>query len=300
MAVVLAALILAAVAVAVLLTARARRRARRAPPLAVPAVHETKVAGGRVALTLEIDAVDPSAGSVRRLFEEATVNVLSSNAEAQEVEVRDMHGRVLGRVSRGGPPRPAVSLPPFLSEPHAPLHRGPDLSGHLAEDEPFAPPRPEGPIEAASAAPGWAEQPGRPLVEHFDLPARVRDLVRDPDDPVDLVRAILEAGGVPAEVDGDLVRARECSMVVVAPARGSVITAEMLNHAFLRVHGTATERRLVVGFGCFDSWDVRRREIHAPDVRHVGPRAVQRMADAVALGVDPLRSVLGPPLVAAP
>jgi hypothetical protein len=79
-----------------------------------------------------------------------------------------------------------------------------------------------------------------------------------------------------------------------------VITAEMLNHAFLRVHGTGTERRLVVGFGCFDTWDVRRREIHAPDVRHVGPRGVQRMADAVALGIDPLRSVLGPPLVAAP
>jgi hypothetical protein len=299
MAVVLAALIVVVVAaVAVLVSARALRQARREPSSSPPAVPEVKV-GGRVAITLEIDAVDPSAGSVRRLSEEAAVNVLSSNAEAQEVEVRDIYGRFLGRVRRRVELPPAVSLPPFLSEPHAPVHRGPDLSGHLAEDEPFIPPRSEGPIEAASAAPGWADQPGRPLAEHFDLPARVRELLRDQDDPVDLVRAILEAGGIPAEVDGDMIRARECSMVVVAPVRGSVITAEMLNHAFLRVHGTATERRLVIGFGCFDTWDVRRREIHAPDVRHVGPRGVQRMADAVALGVDPLRSVLGPPLVAA-
>jgi hypothetical protein len=40
--------------------------------------------------------------------------------------------------------------------------------------------------------------------------------------------------------------------------------------------------------------DVHRREMLAPHVLHAGPDGIQRMADAVAVGADPLRFAVAP------
>ncbi len=49
----------------------------------------------------------------------------------------------------------------------------------------------------------------------------------------------------------------------------------------------------MVTVGLLDPSDLRRREILAPNVHHVAHDGVQRMADAVAVGADPLAFALG-------
>jgi hypothetical protein len=98
-------------------------------------------------------------------------------------------------------------------------------------------------------------------------------------------------------VDGDLLHVGDTAVVVLRPP-GPTVTPEALNHAFLRIQQSGASRGLVVALGYLDVNEVRRREMLAPQVLHVGPEGVQRMADAVALGADPLRFAVAPALAA--
>ncbi|HXF72566.1 MAG TPA: hypothetical protein VNO79_08170 [Actinomycetota bacterium] len=120
--------------------------------------------------------------------------------------------------------------------------------------------------------------------------------MRNPDDPTDLLRAILEAAGIPHRVDRDLIVAGELAIVVVEPDAGVVVGHDALNHAYLRIAGSGATWGLVIALGYVDPREVERREMAAPHVRHAGPDAVQRMADAAALGADPVRFALGIPV----
>ena len=60
----------------------------------------------------------------------------------------------------------------------------------------------------------------------FDLPEVVRTRIGDPDDPVDVVRAILEAAGLACEIDGDLIRVGESALVILRTSGGVVIGHE--------------------------------------------------------------------------
>lgn len=66
----------------------------------------------------------------------------------------------------------------------------------------------------------------------------------------------------------------------------------------------APSRRFADGFdlpetvrGRMDPADLGRREFLAPELRHVGARAIQRMADAVSIGADPLAFASAPPVI---
>ena len=135
--------------------------------------------------------------------------------------------------------------------------------------------------------------PPRHFADRYELPESVRTRILDPDDPVDVVRAVLEAAGGRPLVDGDTLTVGGWAIVVLAP-HDRVIHAEMLGHAFLRVEAAQATSGVVIMLGFADVEDVRRRETVAPHVVHVGPSAIQRMADAVALGLDPLRFVMLP------
>jgi hypothetical protein len=135
--------------------------------------------------------------------------------------------------------------------------------------------------------------PHRHFADRYELPESVRTLIRDPDDPVDVVRAVLEAAGGLPVVEGDTLKVGGWALVILAP-HDRVIHAAMLGHAFLRVEAAQATSGVVIMLGFADVEDVRRRETVAPHVVHVGPSAIQRMADAVALGLDPLRFVMLP------
>jgi len=279
-----------ALAVATLGVVLARTRARAPAAEGRPALAVD--ASGRAAVTLELDDADPSSPIVRRLVHDAAARVFALLPDAVEVEVRARGGRVLGRVSRRSPPPPRIDVPPPLYEPRPRRAAAPDPARHLREEELGGAARPP-------VASGPPEPPPRTLLDRFELPPSVRDRVRNPDDPTDLLRAVLEAAGIPHRLDRDLVLAGDLAIAVVEPDAGVVVGHDALNHAYLRIAASGATRGLVIALGYVDPREVERREMAAPQVRHAGPDAIQRMADAAALGADPLRFALAIPVRAA-
>lgn len=259
------------------------RRAGRTPPPVAHRPWETTDPTGAV-VVLDLAPWDPDHPSVQRLVEEAAGRPLREDPAIEVVEVRDREDRVLGRVHRPTPRR-EVTLPEHLHEPHARRPHVPDpLGGSTpARSHPVSGP---GPIEAIE----------RPFAHRFDLDDRVRRELRDPGDPVDVVRALLAAGGHAPEVHGDLLVTGHVAIVVL-PDPGHALD-EALSRAFLRIRSARVPRGIVLHLGWVNPEALHRRELAAPDVRHVGTEAVQRMADAVAAGADPIGFVLGPAVLA--
>jgi hypothetical protein len=273
-------------ALVALIAFRSSRRSaasRTDPPLTVSAA-------GVAAVTLDVDEGDPTSPAVRRLIHETALGIFRTVPDAREVVVRTPAGTVLGRVSRETPMPRELTVPPMLHEPHVRRTHVPDVLGGLYGSEPA--PRPD----RDPHTPGVLAPPHRSLVDEFDLPEVVRTRIDDPDDPVGLVRAILEAAAVPCEIDGDLIRVGESALVILRASGDVVIGHEALNHAYLRVVRSGAPRGLVIAFGFIDPREVRRREVLAPQVLHAGPEGIQRMADAVSLGADPLRFAIAIPV----
>ena len=257
-----------------------------------PAVTRTDpplTAADRALVTLEVDVADPGSPAAQRLVHEMALGIFRTAPDARDVEVRTRAGTFLGRVSRETPPSRELTVSPWLHEPHIRRTHVPDVLGGLYGSEPV--PRPPDRHTQDELTP-----PHRPLIDHFDLPESVRTRIDDPDDPIDLVRAILGAAGVPCEIDGDLIRGGESTLVILRASGDIVIGREALNHAYLRVVGSGAQRGSVIGLGYMDPREVKRREMMAPQVLHAGPDAIQRMADAVALGADPLRFAVAIPV----
>ncbi|MBI4261755.1 MAG: hypothetical protein HY658_14465 [Actinobacteria bacterium] len=249
---------------------------------------------GRAVVTIDLK-VGLASPPAERLAREAAARVLAAMPEVGVVEARSREGVLLARLERRVRLPGPVATSPVLEEPHARRDRAPSVRA-VDDLEPLpAPLRAPGVRRPGDAA--ALDEPGHwPLVERFDLPVPVRSAIGHPDDPVELVRAILSAGGHRPEVRGDLLLVGGVA-VFVCPTTSGRIPREELDHAYLRVVEAAVPRGLVVGFGLIDPVDARRREALAPQVLHAGPDAVQRMADAVALGEDPLRFVSGAPVV---
>jgi hypothetical protein len=231
------------------------------------------------------------------MVREAAARVYRMMPSVERVEVRTPSGVTLGVVPRTPPPELRLELSKLLTEPRLPRSVGPELAPHLAEpEEAEPPPSPPAPPVFSGIV---ASPPRRPLAERFDLPGPVRSSMSDPDDPVELVRAILEASGAAVRVEDEVIRADGHAVVVLVPT-GNVVEPESLSHAFLCIERSGAARGLVIAMGILDVADVRRREGLAPHVLHTGPDGIQRMADAVAIGEDPLRFAAGPALAASP
>lgn len=276
---------LAAVLVVGLIVTGRWSRARSAlGPAAVPVVE------GRAVVVLDVEGGDPETPAVRRLVRETATRTFAALPDVEEVEVRSRTGRVLGRAERRPPEPREIALPEHLFEPRAPRPSGPDLAGHLTElPGPF-------PGEDRVTAPAGAPAPARPVADRFELSEAVRRALRDPDDPVDLVRAILEAAGIETEVSEGIILADDHAVVVIGARPGGIIDGAELSRAYLRVQRTGAPRGLVLTLGCLQPGEARRRQLLAPHVLHAGPGGIQRMADALTLGGNPLRFAAGPAL----
>lgn len=267
-----------------------RALGRTEEPGPSPRAWESRDPTGSV-VVLDMVPEDPEHDSVRRLVEEVGRRALLSEPELDEVEVRDRDGRVLGTV-RPPPPLPAeLSLPPDLHEPHTRPSRVPDPVPHQTPaDRPGAGRRPPAPPDDEPL-----ESVHRLFSEQFDLAADIRSRLRHPDDPVETIRAILDAGGYTPEVSGDLLRLEHVAIIVLPDLWQNADDA--LARGFLRIQRAQVERGVIVHLGWMNPEALRRREVAAPNVRHVGPEAIQRMADAVASGADPISFAIGPAVV---
>jgi len=273
-------------ALVALIAFRSSRRPAAPPtgsPLTVSASHV-------VVVTIEVDEADPASPAIRRLVHETVLGIFRTAPDAREVVVRTRAGTILGRVSRETPMPRELTVSPVLHEPHVRRTHVPDVLGGLYGSEPT--PRPD----RDRHTPGELAPPHRSLMAQFDLPEVVRSGIGDPDDPIDLVRAILEAARVPCEIDGDLIQVGESALMILRASGDVVIGHEALNHAYLRIVRSGAQRGLVIALGFVDPREIRRREMLDPQVLHTGPDGIQRMADAVSLGADPLRFAVAIPV----
>lgn len=238
------------------------------------------VAGTRI--VLDLAGADPDLPSVERLVRETAHRALASDPDLGEVEVVDRDGRTLARERRPDPLRAEPPLPTALRVPPTRSPRGPSPVPRHDVSHPRSVPEPAPQVRSA------------PLADRLDLPAGVRERVDDPDDGTAIVRAILEAGGRQVHRDGDLLRTDDVAIAVV-DVRDDADRA--LTHGFLRIEATDAARGLVIRLGYVDLATVRRREAAAAHVRHAGPDALQRMADAVAAGADPVAFAVAPAVV---
>lgn len=275
--------VLAVVAVLAAAVALGRRLGRTPAPIPARPWEETTEAEGAL-VVLDLEPGDPEHPSVQRLVEEAARRPLAADATLEVVEVRDRRHRLLGRVRRQTPHRD-VTLPDQLHEPHPQRSRTPDPLGRGGASHP----RPPVEVDAAGVA-------DRPFADRFELDERIRTALSSADDPIALVRVLLTLGGHRPEVRGDLVATDDVALVLL-PDPGHQLDAA-LSRAFLRIRQARVPRGIVIHLSWVNPGTLHRRELAAPNVRHVGPEAIQRMADAVMAGADPLDFVFGPAVVA--
>lgn len=279
MEVVLGAVLVGLVLIVLVGGARAWRVRAEEQPASMPAT----LVDDRAVVTVDVVVTDPGAPAAVRLIDDAARQAFSAFPRADEVEVRDRTGTVLSRRRRETPRE--IEIPPDLYDPHVASRRTPE-------------PRDEG---GAAQLPTVSRDvdvnvAGRPLIERFELPEDVEAAVGDPNDAVEIVRALLEAAGHDLVVDGEVLVSGDEAVVVIRAPIGEPVAKDALNHAYRRFRESRARRGVVVSPGYMDPIDVRRRELFDPSLAHAGPDGLQRMADAVALGADPLRFVSAPPL----
>ncbi|HSK23179.1 MAG TPA: hypothetical protein VK906_08390 [Egicoccus sp.] len=267
------------VAAVILLSVWVFRRpsTRRATPQAWG--EDRQAAGARV--VLDLVAHDPEDPALQRLVRETAMRAMQSDTTVDRVEVVDADGNVLGSETRPTP-LPGSDLPDELHEPQLRRSRSPSVVPRARPHAGVRRPDPDA-IDLTTTP--------QPLADRLTLVADIRRRIRQPDRAVDVVRAILEAAGRPAEVRGDLVVSGDVAIAVVdthTDPEGA------LTRGYLRIREAGVARGIVLRLGHVDPKLVRRREAAAPHVRHVAVDALQRMADAAAVGADPIAFAAAP------
>jgi hypothetical protein len=269
--------VLLVVVVAVVVAAVVARRDRPAPSAAPeeaaprtyrrPAV-EGPFLGPIATIRLDVEVTDPEAPSVQRLVATTTARVLRTSPDVEEVIVEDRTGRDVARVPRR---TQTPGPPPTRPEAEAPASR------------------PRSSWREPAFVPGVDQDTAvarRPLAERLELPDDVRERVTHADDAVDVVRAMLESVGRDVVVQGTMIRSGRDVVIVVGDAGANSRAA--LSKAFLRVRESGASRGVVIHLGYVDPREIARRRSLAPEVHHAGAEVLQQMADAVALGGDPV------------
>lgn len=260
-----------------------------------PTAEVAEPAPERIAITLEIEAEDVEDPRVKRLVADAASRMFRMVPSLRQVEVRDKRGKVLDRPMRSGGDPLRVDPPPVgLVEPHTVRRpRSPSESGERLGD--VAAMRS---AATGALAGGWLrdvpEPEPRVLADRFDLADEIRERITDPDDAVALIAAILERSADGVRIEGGRLWVGDAIVFVIRTPPGASVTAGALARTFASFRASGASLGYVVVFGHMDPIDVRRRELLAPGFVHLGSDAVQRMADAAALGGDPLRSARGP------
>lgn len=128
--------------------------------------------------------------------------------------------------------------------------------------------------------------------DRLALPETVRSRLSDDPSLAEVVGAILATAGRDVAVDQDVVRVGDRVVVALESTDPDELSA-----AFLRYRASGAGSGVVVSRRAVPASEVNRREMLAPDLRYAPPGALQRMADALAVGGDPITFALGPPQV---
>lgn len=238
-------------------------------------------AGSQATITLDIFASDPDNPAVQRLVRAAASHAFRTSSHLDAVIVLDRVGRWLGRVERDQRPSEPGPVAPEAAKPD---RRRPARSAGSGGGKGLA---------GRAGEPDIA--PRRALADRFDLPDVVRAHLRRPDDPVDVVRAILEAARLPVEVRDNVILSDGEAVIVVTDARG--LPSDVLTDAFLRFRKSGAAHGVAITLGYVGVRDIERRQALAPSLRYTGLSAIQRMADAVAVGANPLKFAVDPAIV---
>jgi hypothetical protein len=258
-----------------------RRAATAGPSRQRGSWEETDTSGS---IVLDLEVTDPDDPTVQRLVQDAGRRALVTHPELDHVEVHDRGGQLLATVTRSQPLGGDVTIPDQLhtGATHPRRHTPNPVAPAGATREPTHAPDPGGDVHV----------PDRSFADRFVLPEHVRSTVRDPDRATDVVAAILVAAGRPVERQGDVVVSGDTAIAIVPNlARGM---EDAITRAFMHLRDSTADRGIIVRLGYVDPAEIRRREAAAPDVKHVTADAIQRMADAVALGGDPIAFAIGP------
>jgi len=233
-------------------------------------------------VTLQITTGDPDDPAVQRLVREAAVRQFATFDHVQSVEVRRADDVVLGTVSRDQRLRPPVELPESLRVEHAPRRHGPNVTGTSGV--------PRRPLDIDPSDFAGSD---KPFADQFDLPEEVRARIADPRSPMQVVEAILDQAGVEHRSEPGLVVAGDTAIVLVGDGRGHTVNSDELARAFLRFESAHVRDGVAVCLGYVNPQELHRRELLAPTLRHAGPEAIQRMADALRLGGNPVGFATG-------
>lgn len=268
------AVVAIAAVVGVVVYAANRGKPRPWQPAEVPDAHSV--------LTLPLAAGEPSDPAVQRLVHDAAGRQFAAHAHVTSVEVRRSDGVVLGTVNRDERLRPAPDLPDTLHVEHARRRRGPSVTRSTGA--------PRRPLEID---PSDFATSDKPFADQFDLPDEVRTRIADPESPIEVIGAILTQAGVAHTSEPGVVVAGDTAIVLVGDGSGHTVTSDDLAKAFLRYEAAHVGSGVAVCLGYVNPQELHRRELLAPTLRHAGPEAIQRMADALQLGGDPVTFAMG-------
>ena len=200
---------------------------------------------GEAVVHLDVEGGHPDAPEVQGLVREVAARTFASMPNLEELVVRARSGRFPGSSQRPHPaPAPLGGLDPLLAPfPLHPfdLHSPPSEHVEVASlmDARVPPPHLKQVFEDTV-------RPKRPLLaERLHLPSDVRSKLWNPDDPVEIVRALLEAAGLPVRVQDEVVLSQGHAIVVLRTGFGDPVSPAMLNHAYRRFIQSGASRGVV-------------------------------------------------------
>lgn len=256
------------------LAARAGRRTPRdhAPP-APPSPRPPGMVAvdGRLRVALDVRVPDPELPAAQRLVDRVASGHLERPG-VRVVDVLDLDGRVVGQRQQHRPSRPVIQR---LDQP-------------AAETTAPAPAASKADATAASIALGPASTGSTTALRNrLDLPPGVGDDVDDDPSVGELVAALLDASGTAATTRAGVIAVEGIAIVPIdAMDPTGRVTGPELDQAYLRFKASGAHRGIVITDGQLPLRELDRRQLLAPELRHGGTEALQRLADEVALGGD--------------
>lgn len=268
---------------AALLYGRTRRRPPAAAASARPAwtpppdgiAQFRRLAGGEVVARLGVSVADPDGASAQRLARELADQAFAESEDADRVVVEDATGQHVATIPRRPPP---LGPPPT----------SPDRAA--AEGHRVGHPRDRDPMPVVPHLDDDVTVPGRSLADRLQLPDAVRAALDRPDDVVDVVRAILVAGGHQVRTEGTTLFAGDTAVLVVPE---ELEGTDPLSSAYLRFQRSGARSGIIIHAGRIDPAELRRRDAVVKQVHYASREVIPRMAAAADLGLDPLAAARG-------
>lgn len=238
--------------------------------------------GSHDVITLDLPAGEADDPAVVRLVREAAGRRFAAFGHIETVEVVRPDGQTLGTVQRSERLRPTSDLPASLHAEHAPRPHTPSVTGSSGPQRQ--------PLEIDLTE---LKESDKAFADAFALPDAVRARLNDPGNPTAVVAAVLDVAGVTHRAEPGIVVAGDTALVLIGDGSGHTVTRDDLSSGFLRFESAGVPRGVAICLGYVNPQELHRRELLAPALKHAGPEAIQRMADALALGGNPVAFAAG-------